>query len=182
MADVKTAVLFVLKLEDSTLSGKVTTLPGDSGGATRFGLASRWHPQLVQRGYYSASKVDNETALAIAVDTYTAGYAQPCRLADIDDQTVANDVLSFAINAGPEQAVLLLQRAVSSLGHLVAEDGSMGPNTLEAVNAADPAKLLGMYTELMADFYRDLCKTKPEMAGLLDGLLNRAHAGAVSEA
>ena len=50
MADVDKAVQFVLGLEDARLKGDVTTLPGDRGGATRFGLASASHPDLVADG------------------------------------------------------------------------------------------------------------------------------------
>ena len=36
---------FVLKQEDSTLSGVITNETGDAGGLTRFGLCAKWHPE-----------------------------------------------------------------------------------------------------------------------------------------
>ena len=43
MSDINIATLYVLKNEDSHLSGVVTT---DQGGMTRFGIAQRFHPDL----------------------------------------------------------------------------------------------------------------------------------------
>ena len=89
MANLKIAVGFVLRQEDSRLEGAVTTLPGDSGGPTRFGLASTSHPELIAQGYLDASKVDRDTALAIAEEVYEKTNANPMRVSDINDQALA---------------------------------------------------------------------------------------------
>lgn len=180
MADVDQAVQFVLLQEDSRLSGAVTTLPGDAGGATRFGLASASHPELVAQGYYQLADgvpvIPNAQALSIAEAAYVSQYAARVQLGSIVNQDVANRILSFAINEGPEEATKILQRALNSLGGALDVDGGFGPVTLAAVNAADPAALMAAERNFEARFYRDLVTANPAMAPDLQGLLSRANA------
>ncbi len=180
MADINQAVQFVLLQEDSHLSGDVTQIPGDRGGRTRFGLAERWHPALVEQGFFDVEdgspKIPNEEALAIAEKVYEEEYAAPLSLAEIDVQGVADRVLSFAVNEGPREATLLLQRALNSCGCNLSTDGVFGPATLAAVNAANSAQLIPALRAQQAGFYRRLVATQPRLLPELQGFLNRANA------
>lgn len=180
MADVDKAVQFVLGLEDARLKGDITTLPGDRGGPTRFGLASASHPDLVADGYYEVEngspKIPHDEALAIAEKAYAEQYGAKVQLEEIDDQDVANRVLSFAINEGPGEATALLQRALNTCGSNLAVDGCFGPETLRAVNAANPAQVIAALRAQQAGFYRRLVAARPALLPYLDGFLNRAEA------
>lgn len=180
MADVEKAVQFVLGLEDARLTGAVTTLPGDRGGPTRFGLASTAHPDLLAEGYYDFEngepKIPHDEALAIAEKVYAEQYGAKVQLEEIDDQDVANRVLGFSINEGPGEATVVLQRALSSLGAKLADDGRFGPTTLAAVNAADPEKLIDALRTFERQFYTHLVQVRPELLPCYHGFLNRAHA------
>jgi lysozyme family protein len=180
MADVDKAVQFVLGLEDARLKGDVTTLPGDRGGATRFGLASASHPDLVADGYYEVEngepKIPHDEALAIAEKTYAEQYGAKVQLEGVDDQDVANRVLGFAINEGPGEATAILQKALGSLNYRITEDGIFGPATLAAVNAADPAALLSALRNFQRQFYTHLVTVRPELMPYYHGFLNRADA------
>ena len=176
MANVKEAVHFALGLEDARLKGDVTTLPGDRGGPTRFGLASNSHPDLVERGYFDAATVPHDEALAIAEDTYADQYGAAVKLEAIEDQDVANRVLGFAINEGPGEATAILQRALISLGSKLVDDGKFGPATLAAVNSAEPDQLIAALRNFEKQFYRHLCSVRPELLPNLNGFLNRANA------
>ena len=180
MADVDKAVQFVLHQEDESLSGDITTLPGDRGGPTRFGLASASHADLMADGYYEvengAPKIAHDEALAIAEKAYAEQYAAKVQLEHIDDQDVANRVLSFAVNEGPHEAVALLQRALNTCGSSLSVDGILGGATLAAVNAADPAQVIASLRAQQSGFYRRLVAARPDLLPYLHGLLNRAEA------
>jgi lysozyme family protein len=176
MASSKVAIDFVLRQEDSTLSGDVTTLKGDSGGATRFGIASTAHPELVPQGYFDATKVSSAEALVIAEQVYDKQYAAPLNVPLISDQALATAVLSLGINAGLGRAGQILQRACVALGHAIATDGKLGPATIAAVNASNADSLLGAFSTATEDFYRSLVVTNPDDGRFLNGWINRVAA------
>jgi lysozyme family protein len=176
MANLTAAVDFVLKQEDASLSGDVTTLPGDSGGATRFGLASADHPDLIRTGYYNPSIVPTTAALSIAEQVYISEYADPMHAGSITDQALATAVLSFGINSGTGQAARTLQSACVSLGQDVTVDGDIGPETLATVNSLNASQLLNTFCSGASTFYTGLAESNPEDAAFLQGWLNRVAA------
>jgi len=176
MSNLKVAVDFVLRQEDATLEGNVTTLRGDSGGATRFGLASASHPELVAQGYYDVTRVGRDAALAIAEKAYAAIYAEPLKIAQITDQAVATAVLSFGVNAGTRRPAEYIQQACRALGHPLVIDENIGTETLEAINSLDPDKLLAAFSSIVDGFYRELAAQTPEDARFLSGWENRVAA------
>lgn len=176
MANVDVAIDFVLRQEDAALSGDVTTLKGDSGGATRFGLASADHPELVAEGFYDKTRVSRDQALQIAQQVYSAKYAAPLRVADISDQACATAVLSLGINSGPHEAGEALQKACVVLGHTVSVDGEIGTETLTAANACDPDRLLAEFSEQADEFYRGLAADNASYRPFLHGWEDRVAA------
>lgn len=180
MADVQQAVQFVLRQEDSRLSGEITVLPGDRGGPTRFGIASRFHPELVSAGFFDKvdgePKISHDDALAIAEKVYAEQYSAPLCLTEVASQDVTNRLLSFAINEGVTEAVEIAQRAANSLGAQLDVDGKLGGETLQAINAADPEQLIVANRVFQKQFYTNLVTARPELLPDLKGLLNRAEA------
>jgi lysozyme family protein len=171
MADAKLAIDFVLKLEDSTLSGKVTT---DAGGRTRFGIAEKFHPKLTGTGFYD--EMENEEALPVAESIYEEEYWSAISGDDIKSQDIANRVLSFAVNMGPKQALTLLQKAANTLGANVSEDGVIGPSTLAAINKLNPQSLLSNFRDILTAFYHRIVAVNPSQSANLNGWLNRVKA------
>src|SRR5215831_17593978 len=134
MADFKAAFAFVLQHEDSTRSGRVTV---DLGGRTRFGIAEKFHPDLPEEFFSGPA----EDALAEAEKIEEREYWDAMRLAEIENQNVANKLFDMGVNLGTRQASFYAQRAMNALVAVdarVAEDGVIGPRTLAAINAADP--------------------------------------------
>src|SRR5260370_41768835 len=113
MADVKAAVDFILRQEDSTLSGVVTSAPADRGGITRFGITAKWHPELLAQGFFQANRDD---ALSIAERTYSDTYIPHLDLGSINRTAVAVAILSFAVVEGAAQAVLTVQEQATAMG------------------------------------------------------------------
>lgn len=178
MADVKAAVMAVLREEDSTLSGKIVNVPGDTGGATRFGLASKWHPELRGTAYYTTMGAAD--ALEIAVNTLTVLYAGPMQIGAISDNGVATKFLSFGVNAGARVAIATMQRALNqrlpASSPEVQVDGVCGPWTVAAINRCMAESLLNAFRLKMIQFYVDLCNQRQADRNELLGWVNRALA------
>lgn len=176
MADVTRAIEFVLRQEDATLSGKVTTLTGDGGGATRYGIASRFHPELVASGFFDESRMGKGQALAVAISVYDHTYATPLHIAQIQHQGVATALLSLGVNSGIHAAALTIQRACCAFGPSIACDGSLGDKSITAINARYGPSLLQQFVAAAEEFYRELVQKNPADAAFLHGWLNRAEA------
>jgi lysozyme family protein len=170
MADFKAAFAFVLQHEDSTRSGKVTV---DAGGRTRFGIAEKFHPDLPEEFFSGPA----EDALAEAEKVEKREYWDAMRLAEVENQNVANKLFDMGVNMGVRQALFYAQRAINALAAVdarVAEDGLIGPRTLAAINAAGPIAYYQLLREFSAAYYRHLAAVNPALAVNLAGWLKRA--------
>jgi lysozyme family protein len=173
MANVKEAVEFVVKQEDAALSGVVTKAPGDRGGLTRFGITAKWHPELVSAGFFQTNR---DAALAMAEEVYADEYIPHLDLRSVNRTAVAVALLSFAVVEGAGTSVLILQRVLNRLGFPLVVDGSVGPKTLEAINAADPLRLVGILLNAQRDHFQEIVSADPSQAKWLNGWNNRASA------
>jgi lysozyme family protein len=169
MADFKPAFLFTLQHEDSTGSGKVTV---DAGGRTRFGIAEKFHPDLPDEFFTGPA----EDALAEAEKLEQREYWDTLRLAEVENQNVANKIFDMGINMGVRQAAVYAQRAVNSQRQQLTEDGNIGPKTLAAMNAMDPQTFHGLLCQFSAWHYRHIAANNPAQAVNLAGWLKRASA------
>jgi len=170
MADVDLAFTFVMKNEDSTLSGKVT--PEPNGAKARFGVNSLAHPEAVTAGFYEMS---HDGALDYAKNVFVQNYWNEVMGDQIMNQDVANKLADLAFNMGVVMATKIVQRA-TNLGTgriIVGVDGQMGPKTLAAMNGVDPVKLLASIKDYAKQHYRDIAYRVPEEAKYLTSWLNR---------
>lgn len=120
----ETALAHVLHWE-----GGFSDHPSDPGGATNFGITqatlAAWRSAPVSREDVRALTRDEAGAI------YRARYWDACRCGDLPPG-VGTMVFDAAVNHGPRQAALLLQRALG-----VADDGAIGPKTLAAAARQD---------------------------------------------
>jgi lysozyme family protein len=173
MANVKEAVQFVLKQEDAALSGVVTKAPGDRGGLTRFGITAKWHPELAAAGFF---EMDRDTALAMAEEVYGSEYIPHLDLRSVNRTAVAVALLSFAVVEGAGTSVRILQRVLNRIGFPLTIDGSVGPRTLEALNAADPLRLVSMLVNAQRAHFQSIVDSDSSQEKWLNGWNNRATA------
>jgi lysozyme family protein len=167
MANVETAIDYVLGWEDATLSGVITIAP--DGKRTRFGIDEHWHPELTNCLYYSS--MGQAAALQIARGIYDVSYCQPLCIAEIASQDIANKLLSLGVNVGVVNAARMLQDAVT-----VAGDGRIGPLTLHALDLAAPQKVLEDLRTEAENYYDELVTRDPSQQIYLKGWLRRASA------
>lgn len=83
-------------------------------------------------------------------------------------------VFDIAINVGSFNAVVLLQRAVNSLGGGLALDGEIGRNTTAAVADAPSVSLMNTYVLFVKNHYTSIAKNNPRDQKYLAGWLARA--------
>jgi Glycosyl hydrolase 108/Predicted Peptidoglycan domain len=122
--------------------------PADPGGATNMGITLR----TLAAWRHAPTSVEDVRNLSVdeAERIYRAHYwnAMSC---DSLPAGVDLMVFDFGVNAGPEEAIRTLQRAVG-----VTADGRMGPATLGAVARMNPADLTARLAEERLNFYRGL--------------------------
>ncbi len=172
MADFKPAFEFVLQHEDPTRSGRVTV---DAGGRTRFGIAAKFHPDLPEEFFDGPA----EDAMAQAEKIEEREYWGRMRLAEVENQNVANKLFDMGVNMGVCQAAVYAQRAANALldrDARLAEDGEIGEKTLAAINTVKPVAYYQLLCELSAGHYRHVATVNPAQAENLAGWLKRAEA------
>jgi lysozyme family protein len=164
MANFAPICTWVLRQEDSTLSGVVKDL-GDGQGLTRFGIGQKSHPELPAAFYTMPAP----GALSIAEGVYREAYWNRFLGDQIADDGVASCLLSFSINDGTNREVRMLQQILQ-----LPVDGVFGPQTLAATNKPIPQALAAALRNAQANFYTALAPTHPTIAADLPGLLARA--------
>jgi len=162
MADSNISILRTLKLEDSKLAGKVTT---DTGGLTKWGISQKAFPKL---------DIANLT-IDDAKKIYKASYWDKMFLDKIKNQTLADAIYDFAVNAGISKAIKTAQEACSLVGKYTKDDGKMGPQTLKTLNSVIPKDWIKMFVYLRIKFYTQLAE-KPEYKIYLKGWTARANS------
>jgi len=98
--------------------GGYTNNPNDPGGETKFGISKRAYPQL---------DIKNLT-LEQAKEIYQTDYWNKALCPSFPDP-LQFQLFDTAVNSGPRQAIVLLQRALG-----VADDGVAGPMTFDAIS------------------------------------------------
>jgi len=167
MAQAAPAITYTLQKE-----GGFSKNPNDSGNwyngellGTNWGISA---PVARESGYMGRME-DMTQAQAIAI--YQNKY---WKFDGVNDQAVATKIFDGYVNMGGN-AIKILQRTLNTLvDPPVAVDGGYGPDTEDAVNAADPASLLSALAAGYGDYYRALAASKPQDQGFLKGWLKRA--------
>ena len=118
------AIDFVLKQE-----GGAVDHPSDRGGATKFGISSRAHPDV------DLSTLTREGA----IELYRTRYWLPIQ-GDALPQALGLVLLDHAVHAGIPAAVRALQRRLGFDAHET--DGVMGPKTLAAALSCPTRSLI----------------------------------------
>lgn len=140
--------------------------PDDPGGATRFGvtLATLRRLGIDVTGDGRTDLADlqaltRDQAAGIFVEHY---FRRP-RLGDLPE-CVQPSIFDMYVNAGTN-AVRILQRLLTDLGHDVRDDGIIGPQTAATAHAAaapDPALFADAYGIARRNYYYRLADERPQ--------------------
>jgi lysozyme family protein len=88
------------------------------------------------------------------------------------DQVVATKVMDAAVNMSPHTAHCLAQRAAG-----VAEDGILGPMSVQAINTLEPRVFVAAYSMTLSNHYRAIASARPRSMKFLSTWLKRANWG-----
>jgi len=189
-ADYVIAFNYLMDDEDRSRSGHIVADPEPDApeARARFGLNSRWHPDLLDAGFFTfnpdaSPKIPNDEALRMAATAYRLGEWIQIHGDRIICQDIANKFLSLAVNCGSSQATKIVQRAVNKvLFSLPGEsglhvDGACGEQTVTAINKANPEDLLPQIKSYAVQFFQD-CFHNPKLKWTqrdLDAHITRAN-------
>lgn len=155
----------------------------DPGGATKYGISLRFlrkqkslPADFDKDGDIDVDDIKNLT-IKEASYLYKEEFWDKLNLGDIEDQRVANMIFGIAVNAGPMNAIEILQKSINTMfsGSLEV-DGDMGPKTEESVNGSLPPNLILIYKLQAISFYKSLVVHNPNLRIFLDGWIRRVNS------
>lgn len=120
--------------------GVFSNHPADSGGATIYGISSKYYPEWFARVMKVWREQGEEAAIIEATTFYHEEFWMKLRLDRLTGRFVAYEIFDTAVNMGHMKAVEVAQDAVNCLRrgfkdvHLLLVDGKLGPQTRLAFN------------------------------------------------
>lgn len=139
--------------------------PDDPGGATKFGVTihtmRRLGLDLDADGDVDADDVQRLTRVQ-AVDIFIRHYFERPLIAELPSGLHAT-VFDMYVNAGAN-AVRILQRLLCEMGHSVAVDGALGPQSIKAAHAAynqAPQAMVDAYGIARRNYYFRIADRRP---------------------
>jgi lysozyme family protein len=154
MADFNVSIQKILDNE-----GGLSENPMDRGGKTRYGISQKSYPNE----YIDSLTIERAKFL------YERDYWNPILGNQIMSQEVADSLLDFAVNAGIKTAVKLAQSVVG-----VDADGSVGKDTIYAINTYSPKLFLAEFKLAKIQKYVDICLTNSSQKTFFFGWIIRS--------
>jgi lysozyme family protein len=158
---------FVIRNEGTALSEN----HNDPGGTTKFGISQKQYPNLDIKSL----------TLEQAKEIYYSDYWIPSRAGLINNIPIACKYFDFYVNAGPDDAGIVLQQAINFfIPNKVREDGLVGRKTIEALNellSARPKHTLHFllaYAARQWDKYYRLVSARSQLSAFAFGWTARA--------
>ena len=184
MAEFGSALSKTLRYE-----GGWCNIENDPGGETYKGISRVYHPDWAGWEIVDRLKDDEDFPNCLEINLelsrmvnglYLEKYWEKMRLGELDSQMMADSVFDYAVHKGVFRSGKMLQETVNSMvpeEDEIAEDGIMGPITIEAVN-----EVCKDYEEvLLIEFnawrvygYFKSCAYKPRKRVFLKGWVMRA--------
>ncbi len=148
--------------------GKVND-PVDTGGKTNMGITQRaWNAFMATLPQSQMPKDVFDINASHANTFYLTEYWSPLHCSQINSQPLAEALFSIAVNQGAGTAAKRLQAVVG-----VTEDGSIGPKTIEAINAMDANELLNKFLDATQAYYDRIVERDSTQSRFANGWKNR---------
>ena len=160
----------------SKWEGGVCDVPGDRGGKTAYGISSRYHPEMFEKGVPTKAQ---------AKKFFYKNYWLANKLNEITNPVFAVWAFDLAVNSG-KTGVKQFQLAINDAircnpikADEITTDGIIGKKTISATKKFKSAMRTGVFNSCVWNrrkkFYKRLAKSKNQEK-FLDGWLNRVQA------
>ncbi len=168
--------------------GGLSDDPDDPGGITKWGISLAFlkalgdenHDGHLDGDLDGDGDVDPDDVRGMqpgqARELYLREFWERGGYERIPHALVAAKVFDLAVNLGPHQAHLILQRALRACLLPVVEDGILGPITILAICRVDPDELLVAMRSEAAGVYRLIAALRKASGKFLNGWLNRSYS------
>lgn len=133
---------------------------------TNWGISAKTYERWIKK---PPSESDMRTMLkSTAVQIYKLWYWNVMRGDSINNQSIANIIIDHGVNAGIGLAAKEVQRVLNQkFGYALAMDGTIGNQTIQAINKVNQEQLHELYMMERIDHYKSLGGV------FLDGWLTR---------
>ena len=101
---------------------------------------------------------------------YKRNFWDRAKLDLVDSQHIANEIFIFGVVADMPPSIRKAQEIVG-----VKIDGSVGEQTLKALNSFDEKVFDFAFDEEEIEYFKSVVAQKPQKAQFLNGWINRAH-------
>ena len=153
---------------------KLVHIKGDRGGQTFAGISRRAHPNWEGWPTIDSGGTPSRSAVELF---YRAEYWNKIRGDVVQDQNVAEMLMSSAVLSGRRRAVKMAQMVVETK-----PDGSIGPKTLAAINQMDPDLFEARFSLMRINRYRRIVNNDRSQGKFLLGWCNRVFGELEGEA
>jgi len=169
------------------IEGGYVNHPSDPGGATNFGVSLRTLKTLKDSdgdGWLDGDldrdgDVDIDDIKAMtpeqAKEFYFDRFWTRYKYSLIQNQLIADKLLSFSVHMGPGRAHRIIQTA-TEYHRPIAIDGILGTKSFAAINTIGPERILVELKHEAARFYRSLIADNSELGEFINGWLRRAYS------
>jgi len=148
--------------------GGISNHKNDKGGLTNFGITFKLFKLYAKSlGLEPTAEALKNISIKDAKEIYFQEFWQKMRGNEWKDQQLANIVFDAYVNTGV-RAIQLLQKHLG-----VNCDFKVGPQTLAAINSANPKVLFDSYKEARIMYYEGLVKKDPTQEDFIKGWKNR---------
>ena len=145
--------------------------PIDKGGKTNMGITQGFLDTYKKKAGVNVTDVKDLTkkdAMALYKTEWDSrGFGL------LDNTDVMKLVYDFAVNSGPQTAIVSLQKVLNKKGHNLAEDGYIGNKTNKAVNAVDEKWLKRELQKSRAEHCDRIVDRNPEQVHFINGWFYR---------
>lgn len=166
MADINKLIPFILKWEGGYIND-----PDDAGGATNMGVTiGTWRKVGYDKDGDGDIDVDDLRLLSkddVVNHVLKPHYWNRWRADEIKSQSVANILVDWVWGSG-KWGIVIPQRILG-----VKQDGIVGPLTLSALNAREPAELFAAIKAARVNYIDDICRKRRANLKFKKGWLNR---------
>lgn len=170
--------------------GLYANAKNDSGGETWKGISRNNYPSWAgwkivdakrpKTGFINESQANaflkgDATLDKLTVEFYKNSQWDPIKMDQIANQSIANFICDWGVNAGLSVPIKKAQKILS-----LVEDGVVGPKTLAAINGASGQDFFNKMQEARESFYRSIVAAKPSQQVFLKTWLTRNKSFAYS--